>query len=199
MSSLQLCKYVTFKEYLCNYMQTKTSKISTHIKHSCIFDIKIINSPPKHLNLFPRHFRGFHIFQYCKKPYLKSFNFLENLIILNKPNFWLNKKIPRGVLRYGLGLNKHVGTKNYFFFFYSKISRYGLIFCIQVEEKWWKNILFLEENGLLYKIKRNLFLYMLFISMKLISMATIKKSFFFSNTTLFCKEIEYITLFFLYL
>ena len=65
--------------------QSKTSKISTHIKHKCMFDIKGIKSRQRNLRFFFTGLGVFTHFNIAKKQYLK--NPFQNVIILIKQNF----------------------------------------------------------------------------------------------------------------
>ena len=89
-------------------------------------------------NFFFNQVCVFTYFNILKKPYLKSLNTCQNFIILNKRNFWSNNNNNNG-----LGLNKQLGTNNHFVD--SKISWYGLIICIQIEEKLCKIFYLLEQ------------------------------------------------------
>ena len=64
-------------------------------------------------------------FNITNQPQLKNLSPPQNFNILSEPNAF-------GVLRYGLGLNKRVGT--YSHCLGSKICPYRLIFCQQTEE-----------------------------------------------------------------
>ena len=52
--------------------QLKTSKINTHIKHKCIFDIKVIKFPQRNLSIFFTVLRVFTYFNIAKKAYPKD-------------------------------------------------------------------------------------------------------------------------------
>ena len=75
----------------------------------------------------------FKFFNIVKKPDLKNLCHIQNLNIYSKLNFWFKKTRACGILRYGLGLTKQVGTLSHRFG--SKIYTYRLIFSPQVEEK----------------------------------------------------------------
>ena len=75
----------------------------------------------------------FTYFIIAKLPYLKSLSHIQNLNIFSKRNFCFFFKHAMGVLRYGLGHNKQVGTIK--LLLGSNIWPYKLIFCPQVEEK----------------------------------------------------------------
>ena len=56
--------------------------------------MKIINPPPKKSEFVSRLFEVFFTyFDNAKKLYFKILNPFPNLFILNKPNFWSNKKV----------------------------------------------------------------------------------------------------------